>query len=129
MQKNQNNKCAKTPQKNKYSAAILATTICSMPIGGIAATASLAIMASAAPMVSQAQVLSESQILAERITPDFIESEFQAAQNKNQVLSVSVNGYLQSQQPNGSWSDVNYADTSRASWSSAPIKSHGSNFF
>lgn len=119
MQKTLNNKCGKMPKKSNYSAAIFATTILSMPAVNVATTATLVVVASTTSMVSQAQVLSESQMLAARITPDFIEKEFQKAQNKNQILSVIVNSYLQSQLPDGSWSDINYADTSQASWPSA----------
>jgi len=119
MQKTLNNKCGKMPKKSNYSAAIFATTILSMPAVNVATTATIAVVASTTSMLSQAQVLSESQILAARITPDFIEKEFQKAQNKNQILSVTVNSYLQSQLPDGSWSDINYANTSQASWSPA----------
>lgn len=59
---------------------------------------------------------SEIATLKTRLIPDFISDEQQRAEKDSTTISALASGYYNSQQSNGSWSDIDYTDTSRSEW-------------
>lgn len=64
-------------------------------------------------------VSTEIDTLKIRLTPDFVDKEVRRSQGKGMELSAMASAHLESQAPDGSWDDIDYADTSRSSWSPA----------
>ncbi|WP_088329638.1 polysaccharide lyase family 8 super-sandwich domain-containing protein [Lacimicrobium sp. SS2-24] len=59
---------------------------------------------------------SEIATLKTRLIPDFISDEQQRAEEDSTTISVLAADYYNSQQSNGSWSDIDYTDISRSEW-------------